>query len=115
GKASCYEGGTRVPLIVHWPGVTQPGAECRDVVIGPDLYPTILDMAGLKHDASDPLDGVSFTSSLRGTGRVERDAIYWHYPHYQLYRQGGTTPYGAIRAGDWKLIEMFDDMHVELY
>ncbi|MGE0757146.1 MAG: sulfatase [Pirellulaceae bacterium] len=115
GKASCYEGGTRVPCIVHWPGVTQPGSVCDVPVITPDLFPTVLDMAGISADAARQTDGVSLTGLLRQTGKLNREALYWHYPHYQLYQRGGTTPYGAIRQGDWKLIEVYDDMHVELY
>jgi arylsulfatase A-like enzyme len=84
-------------------------------VISPDLYPTILAMAGLKDVPDHRTDGVSLTPVLRQNGGLERDCLYWHYPHYQLYQQGGTTPYGAIRHGDWKLIETYDDMRVELY
>ena len=115
GKASCYEGGTRVPLIVSWPRVTRAGSDCDVPVISPDLYPTVLEMAALKDAAGHQPDGVSFVPLLRESGAIDRDALYWHYPHYQLYQQGGTTPYGAIRSGDWKLIEFFDDQRIELY
>jgi arylsulfatase A len=115
GKGSCYEGGTRVPLIAYWPGVTKAGSECDTPVIGMDLFPTILEMAGVKEPPGTGTDGVSLVPLLRGTGGLKRDALFWHYPHYQLYQLGGTTPYGAIRAGDYKLIEFYEDMHVELY
>jgi len=115
GKGSCYEGGTRVPLIVRWPGVTRAGSVCETPVISMDLYPTILEMTGLKNAASSSVDGVSLVPLLRRKGGLSRDALFWHYPHYQHYQLGGTTPYGAIRAGDFKLIEFFDDMRVELY
>jgi arylsulfatase A-like enzyme len=115
GKGSCYEGGTRVPLIVHWPGVTRAGAVNDTAVITMDLYPTLLEIAGLTGAASHRPDGVSLAALLRGEGSITRDALYWHYPHYQHYQLGGTTPYGAIRAGDFKLIEFFADMRVELY
>lgn len=115
GKGSCYEGGTRVPLIVYWPGVTRAGSTCETPVISIDFYPTLLEMVGLKPAATKTLDGVSFVPLLREKGQLQRDAIFWHYPHYQHYQLGGTTPYGAIHAGDFKLIEFFDDMHVELY
>lgn len=113
GKGSCYEGGTRVPFIVYWPGVTRPGMVCDTPTIGMDIFPTVLEMAGLPVPA--PVDGRSLVPLLRGTGAVEREALFWHYPHYQHYQQEGTTPYGAVRAGDYKLIEFFDDMRVELY
>ncbi|MEY2407467.1 MAG: hypothetical protein QOF48_137 [Verrucomicrobiota bacterium] len=115
GKGSCYEGGTRVPLIVQWPGVTKPGSVCETPVISMDLYPTILEIAGQTKTASNGVDAVNLGPLLRGDGGLKREALYWHYPHYQHYQLGGTTPYGAIRAGDFKLIEFFDDMRVELY
>jgi arylsulfatase A-like enzyme len=115
GKASCYEGGVRVPLIVHWPGVTAAGTECAAPVMSIDLYPTILDMTGAADAPGHRPDGASLAPLLRRTGGLSPRDLYWHYPHYQLYQQEGTTPYGAIRAGDWKLIELYDDMRVELY
>jgi arylsulfatase A len=115
GKGSCYEGGTRVPLIIHWPGVTKPGSESDVPVISMDLYPTILEIAGQRESAGQSVDGVNLVPLLRQGTELKRDALFWHYPHYQHYQLGGTTPYGAIRAGDFKLIEFFDDMRVELY
>jgi arylsulfatase A len=115
GKASCYEGGTRVPLIVRWPRLTQPGSVCEVPVISPDLYPTVLSMAQVPGTPKQDVDGVSLAPLLRQTGTITREALFWHYPHYQLYQQGGTTPYGAVRAGDWKYIEFFDGQPAELY
>jgi arylsulfatase A-like enzyme len=115
GKGSSYEGGVRVPFIVYWPGVTTPGTVCREPVISCDFYPTILDMVGATGDPehNKTVDGVSLAPLLDGSAkRLDRDALYWHYPHYH---PGGATPYGAIRQRDWKLIEFFEDMHVELY
>ncbi len=113
GKGSCYEGGTRVPFIIYWPGVTKPGSVSDAPVISMDYYPTLMDICGLK--TSPKSDGVSLVPILRGNGAVKRNELFWHYPHYQHYQLGGTTPYGAIRQGDFKLIEFFDDMRVELY
>jgi arylsulfatase A-like enzyme len=115
GKGSCHEGGTRVPLIIHWPGVTKPGSVSETPVISMDLYPTILEITGQSQAARKRVDGIGLVSLLKGEGALKRDALFWHYPHYQHYQLGGTTPYGAIRAGDFKLIEYFDDMRVELY
>jgi arylsulfatase A-like enzyme len=115
GKGSTYEGGVRVPTIVKWPGVTSPDTVCREPVITVDYYPTLLEIAGTggdpRHNAS--VDGVSpvpLFEDPRAT--LSRDAIYWHYPHYHTC---GAAPYGAVRAGDWKLIEFYEDMRVELY
>jgi len=121
GKASAYEGGVRVPLIVHWPGVTKPGTVSDTPVITMDLFPTLLDMAGLKLPESGSekdvasRDGVSLVPLLRGTGGLTLRDLFWHYPHHQHYQLGGAMPYGAIRSGDFKLIEFFNDMRVELY
>ena len=114
GKGSSYEGGVREPFLVYWPGVTRPGSLCHEPVISVDFYPTILQMAGVQGDASHNrgVDGVSLVPLLKGGKTLGREAIYWHYPHYH---PGGATPYGAVRAGDWKLIEFYEDMHVELY
>jgi arylsulfatase A-like enzyme len=114
GKASAYEGGVRVPLIVHWPGITQPGAVSPTPVITMDLFATLVEICALPAPR-DKIDGVSLVPILRGTGTLSRDTLFWHYPHHQHYQLGGTMPYGAIRSGDLKLIEFFNDMHVELY
>jgi arylsulfatase A-like enzyme len=81
-----------------------------------DLFPTIVEMAGLPASAArTALDGVSFASVLRGGTTRTRDTMFWHYPHHQHYQLGGAMPYGAVRSGDFKLVEFFNDMHVELY
>ncbi|EMI51767.1 sulfatase [Rhodopirellula sallentina] len=110
-KGFSHEGGTREPLIVRWPGVTEEGSVCSEPVIGTDFYPTMLEIADLPARPDQHQDGVSIVSLLRGdTSTLERDALYWHYPHYHR-----TDPYGAIRKGDWKLIEFFENGELELY
>jgi arylsulfatase A-like enzyme len=115
GKGSCYEGGTRVPLIIHWPQVTKPGSVCETPVITMDLYPTLLKATGAADAPEHHADGVSLAPLLHGSGELDRDALFWHYPHHQHYQQGGAMPYGAVRAGDYKLIEFYDDGRLELY
>ena len=112
GKGWVYEGGIREPFLIRWPGVTKPGSSCEVPVISTDFYPTILDMAGLPPKKNQHLDGVSLVPLLKGGTSISRDALYWHYPHYA--NQGGF-PGGAIRMGDWKLIERFEDGRVHLY
>ena len=110
GKGSAYEGGVRVPLVVKWPGVTRPGSVSEAPVTSVDYFPTMLEMA--TGAPARGVDGESIAALLRGGARLQRDAIYWHYPHYH---PGSATPYSAIREGDWKLIHFFEDDRVELY
>ena len=112
GKGWLYEGGIREPMIVRWPGAVEPGSVSDEVVTSTDFYPTMLAMAHMPLRPKQHCDGVSLAPLLRQTGKLDRKAIYWHYPHYG--NQGGT-PGGAVRAGDWKLIEFYEDMRVELY
>lgn len=112
GKGWTYEGGIRVPLIVKWPGITKPASTCSEPVISCDFYPTLLEIAGLPARPQQHVDGLSLTPLLKQTGSLNRHALYWHYPHYH---GSGHRPGGAIRAGDFKLLEFFEDMRVELY
>ena len=112
GKGFLYEGGIREPMIVKWPGVTKPGSECQVPVISTDFYPTMLEMAGVKDDPGNPADGVSLVPLLKQTGITRQDALFWHYPHYS--NQGGR-PGAAMRQGDFKIIEWYEDGSVELY
>jgi len=112
GKGSAYEGGVRVPMIVKWPGVTRAGSENETPVITVDFFPTVIEIAGIKPPAGVPIDGESLVPLLHGKRRLQRDAIYWHYPHYH---PGSATPYSAIRKGDFKLIHFFENDRVELY
>lgn len=111
GKGWLYEGGIRVPLIVSAPGITAPGSVCDTPIISMDLFPTLLELAGIPLLPDVHLDGVSFLPLLRGEAAEPRD-LFWHYPHYH----GSTwAPGGAMRQGNWKLIEFFDEDAVELY
>jgi arylsulfatase A-like enzyme len=115
GKASAYEGGVRVPLIVFWPNVTKPDSQSNTPTITMDLAMTLPSIAGLPAPDGRDLDGVDLKPVLDGSGQLAERDLFWHYPHHQHYQQGGTMPYGAVRSGDWKLIEFTNDMHVELY
>lgn len=111
GKGYLYDGGIRVPLIVKWPGRARPGAVSTFPVASIDLFPTLLEICGIKSDARP--DGVSLVPLLRQSSTtLRRDALYWHYPHYA--NQGGK-PGGAIRAGDFKLIEFYETGRRELF
>jgi uncharacterized sulfatase len=111
GKSQLYEGGIRVPLIVRWPGVAAPGSICAVPVISTDLYPTFLEMAGQPLRPAQHLDGLSLVPLLRGGDRLNRNALYWHCPSYH----SGTAPHGAVRCGDWKLVEFYESSQVRLY
>jgi arylsulfatase A-like enzyme len=112
GKGWMYEGGTREPLLVRFPGVVAAGSRCDSIMTSPDFYPTFLEVAGLPLRPEQHMDGVSLMPLLRGDTTFKRGAIFWHYPHYG--NQGGT-PGSSVREGDWKLIEFFEDNRLELY
>ena len=107
-----YEGGIRVPLIVHWPGKIRPGTTSDAVVTGTDYYPTLLEMLGLPPMPNQHIDGKSFVSALNGRPQ-DRGAVYWHFPHYSNH--GYQSPNGAIRDGKYKLIEYFENGTVQLF
>ena len=112
GKGWMYEGGTREPLLVSWPGIVKAGSVSNGAVTSPDFYPTILELTGTEPIPDQHVDGVSFAHLLKGDSGDARGPMYWHYPHYG--NQGGT-PGAAVRDGDWKLIRFFEDGHEELY
>ncbi len=112
GKGWMYEGGTREPLIVKWPGVVLPGSTCHIPVTSPDFFPTLLEAAALPPRTDLPLEGLSLYPLFTGEREFAREAIFWHYPHYG--NQGGT-PGSSVRAGAYKLIEFFEDGRLELY
>ena len=113
GKGSAYEGGVRVPAIVHWPGVTPAGAISAEPVITVDYYPTVLDIAAVEAATDHTIDGVSLVPILRDpSASLGRPTLFWHYPHYHNM---GATPYSAIRDGDWRLVEFYEDGRVELF
>lgn len=112
GKGWIYEGGIREPFIVRWPGVTKAGSVCPEPVMSTDFFTTFVKAAGGKPKGVGPIDGVDLMPLLKGGKSLERDALFWHYPHYS--NQGGF-PSGAIRMGNWKMIERYEDGQVHLY
>ncbi len=92
--------------------MTRPGSRCDVPIIFTDIFPTVLEMAGLPQRPDLHLDGVSFTSLLKGDKKPIHDSLFWHYPHYASY---GCGPFSSIRKGDWKLIEWLEDESVDLF
>ncbi|MGN0231451.1 MAG: sulfatase [Muribaculaceae bacterium] len=111
GKGWLYEGGIREPFIIKYPPMVKAGSECNQPVIAVDFYPTLLDLAGIPQVPEQHVDGRSLLPLLKGE-KYDRGPIFWHYPHYG---GKGDTPAGAVRLGDYKLIEFYEDNHVELY
>ncbi len=112
GKGWLYEGGIREPLIVKWPGVVQGESVCSEPVLSTDFFPTMLEMARIGQRPNLHQDGLSLVPLLRQEGSLDRNALYWHFPHYH---GSGNRPSGAVRVGDFKLVEWFEDGQVELY
>lgn len=112
GKGSAHEGGVHIPLIVSWPGKVTPGSTCDVPVITYDHVPTLLEATQTPLKEGQVVDGESMMPLLTDTSTLKRAAIYWHYPHYH---PGSARPYSAIREGDWKLLQFYEDNHVELY
>ena len=104
GKAMIWEGGVRVPLAIRWPGVVEPGSSSDALVISDDFFPTVAEIVG-EENLSEDIDGLSLMPLLTQAGSLDRDTLYFHYPHFHHL---GFKPAGAIRQGDYKLIEWFE-------
>ncbi|MGJ8634385.1 MAG: sulfatase [Luteolibacter sp.] len=109
GKGWVYEGGIREPWIIRYPGVTEPGSVSDEVICSIDLFPTVLAAAG--YETKHLVDGMDLLPALKGES-LDRDALFWHYPHYS--NQLGI-PGGAVRVGNFKLVENYEDGSVALY
>lgn len=109
GKGWVYEGGIREPWIVRYPGATEAGSVSHEPISSIDLYPTVAAAAGAS--VTHPIDGIDLVPMLQSKP-VEERPLFWHYPHYS--NQGGF-PGGAIRKGDFKLVERYEDGRVHLY
>lgn len=100
-------------MIVKWAGNKKANRSVEVPVVSADIYPTILSMAGLPLRPEQHVDGVSLKPLLKGKKTLDREAIYFHYPHYHHIKTMG--PAGAVRMGDYKLVERYETMEVELY
>ena len=110
-KGTLYEGGIRVPMIVRWSGQISAKSVCETAVISYDLYPTFMELAAAKSGAKQPQDGLSIAELFKNPAvELSRDRLHWHLPHYHH-----STPASAMRQGDWKLIEFFEDSSVQLF
>jgi arylsulfatase A-like enzyme len=125
GKGSYYEGGIREPMCVVWPGKIEKGTKSDIPVTNLDFYPTVLEVAGVEKPAGKILDGQSLLPVLTGRGNLKERPLFWHFPFYlQAYLKQGdptqdplfrTRPGSAVRLGDWKLIQYFENNDLELY
>jgi arylsulfatase A-like enzyme len=118
GKGMLYEGGVRNSYIFRWTGKIKPGSTNHTPITSVDLYPTLVEISGATAPADYPLDGVSYAPILLAArDTLGRDSIYWHFPGYLGAGAGQwrTKPVGAVRCGDWKLMEFFEDGRLELY
>lgn len=119
-KGMLYEGGIRVPLIVRWPGVVETESTCDQPVITVDFYPTLMSIAECELP-NQVLDGKNLLPLLQGEPSLNRDALFWHFPVYLQSYKGlniglwRATPCSVIRAGDFKLIEYFEDGKLQLF
>ena len=129
GKGSYYDGGIREPLAITWKGKIKAGQQSDEPITNLDLYPTILEAAGLKkllkNKESLPLDGISLLPHLTKNRKIKERPLFWHFPIYlQAYGSDGdetrdtlfrTRPGSVVRVGDWKLHQYFEDGGLELY
>lgn len=104
-----------MPAMIHWPDVVPAGCVSHDPVITHDLFPTILQAAGVELDSERmaKADGLSLLPMMEDpSATLDREALFWHYPHYHA---AGARPYTAVRAGDWRAIHSYEDDRIELY
>jgi uncharacterized sulfatase len=109
-KGTLYEGGIRVPGIARWPGRIAAGKVTQTPARTHDIYPTFVELAGATPPPNQPLDGASLVNLLRDPALTMPRDLFWHLPHYHH-----STPASAIRRGEWKLLEFFEDGRLELF
>lgn len=105
GKATLFEGGIRVPCVIAWPGLTQPGTRSDAIIQSEDFHSTFL--AGLNLAGGRDFDGIDITPALRG-GPLQREAVFQYFPHNPPVPDW-LPPAIAVRSGDMKLIRLFHE------
>ncbi len=105
GKATMFEGGSRVPCVVVWPGVTKPGSRSDEIIQSPDFYPTLLNGLGIDLPKNHEIDGVDLMPVLKG-GSLDREAIFTYFPHSPPVPDW-LPPAMSVTSGDWKLLRLF--------
>jgi len=109
GKGWCYEGGIRVPLIIAGPGISKKSRLVEQPVVSMDFFTTILSIAEIQHEKND---GENLTPVLTENKPLNRDELFWHFPHYH---GSGWKPGSALRKGDWKLVVHYENKQTELF
>jgi arylsulfatase A-like enzyme len=109
GKGWLYEGGIKIPQLIKLPGNIEKEI-VDDITVSYDLFPTILDVAGIRNE--NKIDGISLIPRLLEKSKIDRENVYWHFPHYHgsLWKPGS-----AIRSGDWKLIFDYESNEAKLF
>ena len=118
-KISLYEGGTRMPLIVRWPGHVPAGrVDDRTVMHGVDFFPMFCKLAGTPMPANVAFDGQDLSKSFFGKDLARKNALFWEYGRNAAfgYPKGrDRSPNVAVREGKWKLLVNADGSNLELY
>ncbi|MFM1770607.1 MAG: hypothetical protein RJA22_3136 [Verrucomicrobiota bacterium] len=105
GKATVYEGGTRVPCLIAWPGVTRPGSRSDVPIQSEDYYPTLLAGLGLEPAPGQRFDGTNLLAALRGATPA-RPPLFQYFPHNPPVPHW-LPPAVTVHHEDWKLIRLF--------
>ncbi len=112
-KGHIYEGGIRVPWVIRWPGKVKPGSKNGVPIVTTDVFPTLLEVAGLKPKLGVPQDGESLIPLITGKSELKRKSVFFHYPNYAFHKRNRLA--GAVVTGRYKLIRFYDDDSSELY
>jgi len=107
GKATMFEGGIRVPTVVVWPGVTEAGSRCDEIIQTSDFYPTLLTHLEIEMPENHIVDGIDIMPALTG-GSLDRESVITYFPHSPPVPDW-LPPSMAVHSGDWKLIRVFHE------
>jgi arylsulfatase A-like enzyme len=112
GKGNPWEGGIREPLVMHWPEMLKGGRTFEAPVSSIDLLPTLCAVAGADLPQDLGIDGLNILPAITGEQDLDRQELYWHFPHYRAYED--VRPFSIVRRDDWKLIRFWEGP-TELY